>query len=202
MLGWLPNLLQAAQRVAPSLGEGNTLLVQWGVVLGASLAAAVWDLRVRRIPNGLTLPLLVSGLAWNTWVGGLAGLASGVGGCVIAALPFVVLYLYAGGGAGDAKLMMGVGAWLGALQGVGVLLAVVTAGAVLGLTQAALAKRFREVTGRVAQVARVWFGWISFGHVPPVTGPINETHSLQMPYGVSIFGGVLIAAIGTLLWNA
>ena len=75
MSGWLPNLLQAAQPGEFSLGEGSSLYVQWGAVLGASLAAAVWDLRQRRIPNALTLPMLGAGLVYSAWVGGLSGAA-------------------------------------------------------------------------------------------------------------------------------
>jgi len=58
---------------------------QWGVVIGASLVAALGDLRDRRIPNALTFPLLVVGLIWATWFGGLSGLAGAVGACLLLA---------------------------------------------------------------------------------------------------------------------
>ncbi len=142
------------------------------------------------------------GLGWHAWFGGWGGAASSLGGCVIAALPFVLLYVYAGGGAGDAKLMMAVGAWLGFVQGILVLLAVVLAGAALGLAQAAFARRLGEVTGRLGRLARVWLGWIALGRRPPKHDSTENTQPLQMSYAVSIFSGVAIAAIGTLLWNA
>ena len=37
---------------------------QWGVVIGASLVAALVDARTFRIPNKLTFPLFGSGLVW------------------------------------------------------------------------------------------------------------------------------------------
>ena len=201
MSGWLPNLLQAAQPGSLSLGEGTSLLVQWGAVLGASLAAAVWDLRQRRIPNALTFPLLGSGIAYSAWVGGLSGAAGSLGGCLLAALPFVVLFLYAGGGAGDAKLMGAIGAWLGVSLSVVALLAVVLVGAALGLAQAAWHKRFADVTGRMGNLARSWYLWFVSGHRTPAA-PLTDVQQLQMPYAVSIFSGVAVAALGVMLWNA
>jgi Flp pilus assembly protein protease CpaA len=201
MNGWLHNLIDAAQRTdLSSPGELNTLLVQWGAVLGASLAAAVWDLRCRRIPNALTLPLFVAGIAFNTWAQGFSGAALSLGGAAIATLPFVLLYLYAGGGAGDAKLMAAVGAWLCLAQSVVVLLAVVAMGAVLGLAQAAWQRQFAAVTARVGNLVRSAFGMWSVGQ-RPMWSPVGDTQGLQMPYGVSIFTGVALAAIGSLLWN-
>lgn len=201
MNGWLQNLIDTAQRSElSSPGEFNALLVQWGAVLGASLAAAVWDLRCRRIPNWLTLPLLVGGIAFNTWAQGFSGAALSLGGAAVATLPFVLLYLYAGGGAGDAKLMAAVGAWLCLAQSLVVLLAVVIMGAILGLAQAAWQRQFAAVTARVMDLGQTWFGMLSVGRRPTLS-PIGDAQSLQMPYGVSIFTGVALAAIGSLLWN-
>jgi prepilin peptidase CpaA len=201
MSGWLPNLLQAAQPGEFSLGEGSSLYVQWGAVLGASLAAAVWDLRQRRIPNALTFPLLGSGIVYSAWVGGLSGAAGSLGGCLLAALPFVVLFVYAGGGAGDAKLMGAIGAWLGVTQSLVVLVAVVSIGAVLGLAQAAWHKRLSDVTGRMGTIVRSWYVWFVSGH-RTTAWQFTDVQQLQMPYAVSIFSGVTIAALGILLWHA
>ena len=55
--------------------SASMTVLQWGVVIGASLLAALSDLRERRIPNALTFPLFVVGLIWAAWFGGLAGLA-------------------------------------------------------------------------------------------------------------------------------
>jgi prepilin signal peptidase PulO-like enzyme (type II secretory pathway) len=93
-------------------GITEEALFQWGVVFGTSLAAAIFDLRSKRIPNALTIPLLVAGLVWATWIGGLSGLGNAAAACFLLALPYVFLFLFAKGGAGDAKLMGAIGAWL------------------------------------------------------------------------------------------
>ena len=198
MFGLLPNLLQAAQRADVPFGADQTLVVQWGVVIGASLAAAWWDMRTRRIPNGLTAPLLLSGIAWHAWLGGLPGVADSLLGCFVASLPFLVLFLYAGGGAGDAKMMGALGAWLGLAQGVIALVAVVCAGAVLGLGYAVVKKRFYSVLGHVMGIAMTWIGQVRAGKwrgsaVRPLP---QDTDLMEMPYALSILTGICIAAIG------
>ena len=96
----------------------NETIFQWSVVIVASLAAAAFDLRTRHIPNILTGPLLLSGLIWSGWHGGLAGLGDAAAACAVLAVPFVFMFLFCNGGAGDAKLMAGIGAWLGLAQSV------------------------------------------------------------------------------------
>ncbi len=85
----------------------------WVLLLAAGAVASVPDVREHRIPNWLTLPLLAAGLLYMGVVGGWAGLGDALAGAAVASSVFVVGYLFAGGGAGDAKLMMALGAWLG-----------------------------------------------------------------------------------------
>jgi len=50
----------------------------WGIVIGASLPVAVFDLRTRRITNAITGPFLSAGLVQTTWIGGLSGRVNSV----------------------------------------------------------------------------------------------------------------------------
>lgn len=153
-----------------TLANADTQLLEWGVVIGASLAAAVTDLRSRRIPNALTMPVLLGGLTAAVAVGGGVGLADACAGAVLLALPYLLLYRYAGGGGGDAKLMAAVGAWLGVLPGVVVLVAVSGMGIVLAGMWIALNRS------------------VPLRDMPP------------MPYGVAISLGVCVAAAGIAVW--
>lgn len=204
MFGLLPNLLQAAQGSDPPFWAAQTLVVQWGVVIGASLAAALWDVRTRRIPNGLTAPLFLSGIAWHMYFGGMAGAMDSALGCFVAALPFLVLFLYADGGAGDAKMMGAVGAWLGLAQGLVALVAVVCAGALIGLGYAVVKKRFYSVLVHVMAIAMTWIGNVRAGkwRGGTVRSLPQEAELTEMPYALSILSGICIAGIGAMLWQA
>ena len=177
-------------------------LMQWSVVLAAALLAALNDLRSRRIPNLLTLPLFACGVAQAVWAAGSSGLADSLLGCVVAGLPYVVLFLYAGGGAGDAKLMGALGAWLGLSQSLVLLLCVNVAGIGFGLLYARRHGRLREVLASISGV--FWtttasvLGGGGFSQALRPTSPSSPDSALKMPYGVAIFLGTLLAT-GSLL---
>lgn len=102
-------------------------LARWSVMIGALLIASVTDIRERRVPNWLTFPLFITGLVTALLLGGagLDGLGGAFLGCLVMGAPYVFVYLRGGGGAGDAKLMLGIGAWsgidLGFLLAIGVM---------------------------------------------------------------------------------
>jgi len=177
--------------------------VQWGAVLGASLAAAVLDARSRRIPNWLTGTLLGSGLVHAGFVGGAAGLLDATAACLMLALPYVLLFALAGGGAGDAKLMGAIGAWLGMIYGTAALVAVCLAGVVLGLAYAASARRLGTVGASISSLARAaiypLFGHGSLRDLPQLMPEVQGVQT--MPYGLAILAGVVVTAAGAFLWR-
>src|SRR5678815_4312473 len=76
-------------------------------------AAAVSDVRTRRVSNRLNLAILALGLGWRaaafdgpTALAGLAGVAVGL---AVLLVPFAWRWV----GAGDVKLLAACGAWLG-----------------------------------------------------------------------------------------
>ena len=182
----------------------TTTALQWGVVIGASLAAAAFDLRTRRIPNAITLPLLVVGLLQAAWMTGLSGLADALGASVLLALPFVLMFLFAGGGAGDAKFMAAIGTWLGLKQGLIVLFCVAAAGIVLAVAKAVVRRKARLVMSNT---------FLSFyGLMLTLTGyrtkqdggsgvSLDLSCDMTIPYGVAIFAGVCAAGGFVLLWQ-
>ncbi|MCJ9430031.1 prepilin peptidase [Kordiimonas marina] len=89
------------------------------VFAGALLALAWYDIRERRLPNILTYPFLVLGLAWVAYAAPTRLIAHALS----AVVGLLGLYLlghlferrrgYPGLGFGDVKLVSAIGAWLG-----------------------------------------------------------------------------------------
>ncbi len=172
-------------------------LYPWGVVIGASLVGAAYDLTTRRIPNWLTGTLAATGFLSVMWTGGLTGLLDRLVACVILALPYVLLFIFAGGGAGDAKLMGAIGAWVGMANAVLVLICVVVCGALAGIAVTLAKREGRTVAVNLSSMV-YGFAAIATGQTSPskASNLMPPTTAMRlMPYGLSIFAGVCIAAL-------
>ena len=173
-------------------------LVNWMVVITACGVATNVDLRCRRIPNKLTFPLLASGLAWWLIIGGLHGFYDSLGGMAIAGFPFIILWIMGGGGAGDAKMMLAIGAWLGIDHG---FVAAVSVGLAGGLLSLAYAKAHRRLVSAVANTA--WmivtmpFALLGPGFLQDRQKlmPTSSDKPLKTPYSVAMLAGTCGAAL-------
>ncbi len=184
--------------------DEKTTVIQWGIVIGASLVAAVFDARQNRIPNVLTIPLLLLGVTSSIIFGGLFGLAQSVGTCILLSLPFVLLFMFANGGAGDAKLMGAIGTWIGLEQGVRVLLFVVLAGIIMALAKAIMNGCLKRVLANIYSSGYTFMCFalnrksMQYSMVQESTAG-HKHKDMTMPYGVAIFAGVCIATSTSLL---
>lgn len=120
------------------------------------------------------------------------------------AVPYVILFVFAGGGAGDAKLMGAVGAWLGFLDGAWVLFCVALSGVVLALGYAIARGKFQSLLAHLKQILFALSFLVSRRQSLDETRLMNPSKQdmLAMPYGVAILVGVIVAAGGKLLWPA
>ncbi|MEX2673781.1 MAG: A24 family peptidase [Phycisphaeraceae bacterium] len=177
-------------------------VVPWMAVVGGALVAAVTDCRTRRIRNVLTFPLLLAGLIFGGVVGGVSGLGSALLGMLVLGVPFVVLFVVASGGAGDAKLMGAIGAWLGVGPGLPVLAAVFIWGGVMGIVYAVYKRQAGQVGRSVAM--------LGMGTLMAAASRGRNTTALhaaqampgsgmRMPYGLAILAGVLTGGVWTWL---
>lgn len=103
------------------------------LAVACALAAAAIDHRRGFIPNALTYPCLLGGLALATAAGGAAGLGWALAGMLAAGGLFFVAFAAGSCGGGDVKLMGALGAILGLWPAVDVTLAALMAGGVLAV---------------------------------------------------------------------
>ncbi|MDA0657752.1 MAG: A24 family peptidase [Planctomycetota bacterium] len=88
------------------------------VVTITLIVAAVIDGFELRVPNWITFPLIISGWIYSTTAAGLhgdgwyMGLAWSLGGTFVGLSLLLPAYAIGGMGAGDVKLLAGVGAWI------------------------------------------------------------------------------------------
>jgi prepilin peptidase CpaA len=93
-------------------------------------------------------------------------------------------------GAGDAKLLGAVGAWLGPMAAVWTGLYGAIAGGVMALVVAAWRGYTRTALSNVGTILRVW----RIAGVRPVAGlTLAERNTIRLPYAVPLAAGALAA---------
>jgi prepilin peptidase CpaA len=216
---WLLAAVAAHQiwaAVAPTgLNAGPLIIVCAGMILAAFIDG--WALKV---PNWVTLPLILSG-----WLLGLChnlGIAvdAGTGGFGMAflgtVLGFALLFpmlLIRGVGEGDVKMQMGFGAWVGAffgtggtteaagldfrLHGLGVVFWAFAFGAIIGglfgLIMILIRRQFGENKAMVSQIMGDLQLFAS-GHTSEATKRAEERRKVwvKLPYGIPLCVGFLL----------
>ncbi|MEW6745840.1 MAG: prepilin peptidase [Planctomycetota bacterium] len=177
------------------LDDPATSILAWGVVAAVALLAALFDIRKRQIPNGLTASLFFTGLAWALQFHGWVGLGESCAAALLLALPYVLLFAFAGGGAGDAKLMAGAGAWLGLADGMLALGGVALFGILLAVVKAITMRQARSVAGNVGWIASSLAATVfTCGKVRGLA-PVARERMTTIPYGIAIFCGILATGV-------
>lgn len=83
------------------------------LLLIVALAAAMYDVRYRRIPNWVSVGGIAAGVLANSLKHGVPGLLFALGGFALGFGLYFLLYLIHAMGAGDVKLMGAIGALVG-----------------------------------------------------------------------------------------
>jgi len=163
-----------------------------------AVTAAMTDVRDRRIPNNLTYPAMIAGLALQTAVHGRHGLMLGLGGALLFGGCFLMFHLVRAMGAGDVKLAAALGCIIGPSGSWQVMFATALAGGVLAIL-------VMVFTGRVLQTLRSTLAVAGFHVVHglrthPVVNLDNPT-AVRLPYGLAFAAGTLYWAFFTQMWR-
>lgn len=167
-------------------------LDNWHVklVIVLLIVAAYIDGRQLRVPNWLTFPMVLSGLLFNLWIGGWAGFGAGLLGLGVGLACLLPMYAVGGMGAGDVKLLGGVGAWLGA----GVTFSAFCVSAIVGAVMAVgLMLYRRRLHQHYANAVMILTEWMHVRDPKRLSELAAERKAsmLLLPYGIPICVGCI-----------
>ncbi|MGA2414642.1 MAG: A24 family peptidase [Candidatus Sulfotelmatobacter sp.] len=170
------------------------------LAVALALTAGWTDWRSRRIPNWLTVPGLLAGIAANIAAQGLrSGLKAsllGAGLGLLIMLPFVLLRSL---GAGDWKLAGALGAFLGWEALLSVLVGSIFLAGIMALGLVIYKRRFKET---LRNIVRLLGSMLTF-RMPAPEVSLDNPQSLKVPYGVALaLSTVLYGIVNWKLWGA
>jgi prepilin peptidase CpaA len=175
---------------------GGTDLTRVLLVLAMALAvtAGLTDWRWRRIPNWLTVPGLLAGVAANAAVSGLNGVKTsllGAGLGLLLLLPFVLLRSL---GAGDWKLAGALGAIVGPGALLDLLMGSIFVAGVMALVLIIYKRRLSETLRNIGRMLKS----MAMFRMPGAEVSLDNPQSLKIPYGVALALTTLLFGVGKL----
>ena len=153
-----------------------------------AIAGGWTDWRSRRIPNWLTVPGLVLGIAVNSWLHGWPGakaslLGAGLGLALL--LPFVLIRSL---GAGDWKFVGALGAFLGPENLLTVLVLGILVNGLMALIMIVRKKRLRET---LRNLGRMLAAFLTM-HLPGPDLTLDNPDLVKVPFGVAVAIAVIL----------
>ena len=178
------------------LGEFN-FSEHWSVWLVAIvlIVAAVIDGYKLKVPNWLTFPLILSGWAFNLATGGWAGLGWSLLGTIVGLGLLLPAYAIGGMGAGDVKLLAGVGAWVQAETTFYAFCWSAVIGGVIAVVMVLLSRAWRK---HKDQFLMIFTEIMTIGNPQELSAIAADRKSsmLLLPYGIPL----AIGTIGYFAW--
>jgi len=204
---WVAAAWLAHQAFLAAVPEQYSLLGPLAVLCVGMVLAAVIDGWAFKVPNWLTLSLVVSGwylgVLHDCGVGvdaGVGGVGSALAGTAIGfALLFPMLFIQ-GMGQGDVKMQMGFGSWVGAYFGIGVGAEVIfcafclgaIVGGVFGLVMMFARRQFGTNKGNFAAILGDLQTMLTDGPAKAAERANSRRKNwVRLPYGVPLCVGFL-----------
>jgi prepilin peptidase CpaA len=163
----------------------------WMLAAIPAMVAGWTDWRSRRIPNWLTMPTLIAGIALNSAVAGWTGakealLGAGLGLGIL--LPFVLIRSL---GAGDWKLIGAVGAFLGPARLITVLMWTILVAGLMAVVMIIWKKRVKQTARNLAHMIAGLFAL----HLPGPEVSLDNPESSKIPFGVAVAVTVVLYTV-------
>jgi prepilin peptidase CpaA len=154
-----------------------------------ALVASVFDVKYRRIPNFITFPSILVGLALHLALGGWRQLLTSFAAGLICGLVFLVFYIAGGMGAGDVKLITAVGCIAGMSHVAYLLVLTALSGGAMAVVLALSRGRLRQTITNVGEIAA---HHSQEGLQPHPDINLSNVDTLRLPYALAIAGGSLL----------
>jgi prepilin peptidase CpaA len=166
-----------------------TQQTMWLLTLSVALLGGWVDFRTRKIPNWLTLPALVLGIVVHTVAAGWSGAAASLEGAGLALAVLLPGVLLRGLGAGDWKLMAAIGALVGPLMFLFVLVGSLLVSGLMAIVAILRTQRVGETLRNMWVLVR---GFFSFGLRKNPTISLDNPALLKVPFGVAVAISTLV----------
>jgi prepilin peptidase CpaA len=154
-----------------------------------ALIGSIFDVKSRRIPNFITMPAFVFGLALHLALGGWKQLLTSLAAGVICGAIFLVFYLAGGMGAGDVKLILAVGCIAGLSHVAYLLVLTALSGGVMAIVWAMARGRLQQTIMNVGELAS---HHRHEGLQPHPDLNLKNAATLRLPYALAIAGGSIL----------
>jgi prepilin peptidase CpaA len=154
-----------------------------------ALVGSVFDVKSRRIPNFITMPAFLFGLALHLALGGWRQLLSSLAAGLICAAVFLVFYIAGGMGAGDVKLILAVGCIAGLSHVAYLLVLTALSGGVMAIVWAVARGQLQQTIVNVGELAS---HHRHAGLQPHPDLNLKNAATLRLPYALAIAGGSIL----------
>lgn len=155
------------------------------------VVAAVIDGAILKVPNWLTFPFILCG--WLHWTiqDGMSGLGWSLLGTFVGMMLLLVLRNVGGMGAGDVKLLAGVGAWLGTVVTLYAFAATAVVGGVMAFIMILRSGQWEKHLAMAHQILHEWKTVKSPEKLAKIARERKPTMYL-LPYGIPMAIGSII----------
>jgi len=176
------------------MGQMNFWIVTGAVMAPLILLASWIDYRQHRVPNWLNLTLAVTGLTAQATFFGWDGLIAGLLGLLVGLALLIVPWVMHLMGAGDVKLLAGIGAWLGPTLVFWSFAIGAAIGGVIGVVMILARRRVKSAMENLAALAvKCTDRQLAFSELGSVRHLGSRTQLL--PYGVPLTIGALLVLV-------
>jgi prepilin peptidase CpaA len=171
-------------------------LILQGLLVVTVVLAAVFDLGSRRIPNVLTVPAALCGLAAHFGLSGSLGVLWSVLGAALGGGIYLAFYQLGAMGGGDVKLMFAVGAIVGPQDWIIIFVVTALFGGAVAAVVVVRRGRVRETLSGIGVILGQLARFRAPRHARPELD-IRSEQAITMPHGASIAA----ASIAFLIWT-